>query len=176
MPIPDVSKSLTRSVLEVGPAVNFPERIKPHCLMGCIASQRDSISGRSNTAAKARRARVRCRYGPVCWAGTQTSRGIGSKSDRIDRAVAVHLPPILLRIARRFAAGFLPVSTACASKKKLGRPKVSPKIESAIRQHLAAGHGILEVAALVRRGKRHWAASEGRWLGSQPECRNAGSS
>ena len=71
--------------------------------MGCIASQRDPISGCSNASAKARRARVRCRYGPVCWAGTQTSRGIGSKSDRIDLAVAEHLPPIFLRIARRFS-------------------------------------------------------------------------
>ena len=75
--------------------------------MGCIASQCDPISGCSNAPAKARRARVRCRYGPVCWAGTQTSRGIGSKSDRIDLAVAEHLPPIFLRIARRFAAGIL---------------------------------------------------------------------
>jgi DNA invertase Pin-like site-specific DNA recombinase len=33
--------------------------------------------------------------------------------------------------------------------KKLGRPKVSPRIEAAIREHLSAGHGILKVAALV---------------------------
>jgi DNA invertase Pin-like site-specific DNA recombinase len=33
--------------------------------------------------------------------------------------------------------------------KKLGRPKVSPKIENAIRHHLSAGKGILKVAALV---------------------------
>ena len=33
--------------------------------------------------------------------------------------------------------------------KKLGRPKVSPKVEHAIRRHLRAGHGILKVAALV---------------------------
>ena len=33
--------------------------------------------------------------------------------------------------------------------KKLGRPKVSPKIEDAIRRHLSAGNGILKVAALV---------------------------
>jgi DNA invertase Pin-like site-specific DNA recombinase len=33
--------------------------------------------------------------------------------------------------------------------KKLGRPKVSPKMEDAIRRHLRAGHGILKVAALV---------------------------
>ena len=32
---------------------------------------------------------------------------------------------------------------------KLGRPKVSPKIENAIRTHLSAGKGILKVAALV---------------------------
>ena len=33
--------------------------------------------------------------------------------------------------------------------KKLGRPKVAPKIEQAIREHLSAGHGILKVAAMV---------------------------
>ena len=33
--------------------------------------------------------------------------------------------------------------------KRLGRPKVSPKIEDAIRRHLSAGKGILKVAALV---------------------------
>ena len=33
--------------------------------------------------------------------------------------------------------------------KRLGRPKVSPKIENAIRTHLSAGKGILKVAALV---------------------------
>jgi DNA invertase Pin-like site-specific DNA recombinase len=33
--------------------------------------------------------------------------------------------------------------------KKLGSPKVSPKIEDAIRRHLSAGNGILKVAALV---------------------------
>jgi DNA invertase Pin-like site-specific DNA recombinase len=33
--------------------------------------------------------------------------------------------------------------------KKLGRPKVSPKIEHAIRHHLSAGKGILKVAAMV---------------------------
>ena len=33
--------------------------------------------------------------------------------------------------------------------KKLGRPKVSPKVEEAIRMHLSAGNGILKVAALV---------------------------
>jgi DNA invertase Pin-like site-specific DNA recombinase len=33
--------------------------------------------------------------------------------------------------------------------KKLGRPKVSPKVEDAIRQHLSAGNGILKVAAIV---------------------------
>jgi DNA invertase Pin-like site-specific DNA recombinase len=32
---------------------------------------------------------------------------------------------------------------------KLGRPKVSPKIENAIRTHLRAGMGILKVATLV---------------------------
>src|SRR3984893_16943041 len=33
--------------------------------------------------------------------------------------------------------------------KKLGRPKVSHKVENAIRDHLRAGNGILKVAALV---------------------------
>jgi hypothetical protein len=33
--------------------------------------------------------------------------------------------------------------------KKLGRPKVAPKVENAIRTHLSAGMGILKVAALV---------------------------
>jgi DNA invertase Pin-like site-specific DNA recombinase len=33
--------------------------------------------------------------------------------------------------------------------KKLGRPKVSPKVEDAIGKHLRTGHGILKVAALV---------------------------
>ena len=33
--------------------------------------------------------------------------------------------------------------------KKLGRPKVSPKIANAIREHLSAGHGILKVATIV---------------------------
>jgi DNA invertase Pin-like site-specific DNA recombinase len=33
--------------------------------------------------------------------------------------------------------------------KQLGRPKVSPKVEDAIRKHLKAGNGILKVAALV---------------------------
>jgi DNA invertase Pin-like site-specific DNA recombinase len=32
---------------------------------------------------------------------------------------------------------------------KLGRPKVSPKVENAIRTHLSDGNGILKVAALV---------------------------
>ena len=31
--------------------------------------------------------------------------------------------------------------------KKLGRPRVSPKVENAIRVHLSAGNGILKVAA-----------------------------
>ena len=33
--------------------------------------------------------------------------------------------------------------------KKLGRPKVAPRVEDAIRSHLRAGNGILKVAALV---------------------------
>jgi len=32
---------------------------------------------------------------------------------------------------------------------RLGRPKVSPKVENAIRTHLSAGNGILKVAGLV---------------------------
>ena len=55
--------------------------------------------------------------------------------------------------------------------KKLGRPKVSPKIEKAIReqQHLSAGNGILKVAAMVgvgsgtvQRVKREMAVQVGR--------------
>jgi len=33
--------------------------------------------------------------------------------------------------------------------RKLGRPKVPPKVEDAIRTHLTAGNGILKVASLV---------------------------
>jgi DNA invertase Pin-like site-specific DNA recombinase len=33
--------------------------------------------------------------------------------------------------------------------KKLGRPKVAPNVEKAIREHLSAGNGILKVAALI---------------------------
>jgi DNA invertase Pin-like site-specific DNA recombinase len=33
--------------------------------------------------------------------------------------------------------------------KKLGRPRVSAKVETAIRTHLSAGNGILKVATLV---------------------------
>ena len=33
--------------------------------------------------------------------------------------------------------------------KKLGRPKVAPKIKDAIRRHLSTGNGILKAAALV---------------------------
>ena len=33
--------------------------------------------------------------------------------------------------------------------KRLGRPKVSPKVEAAIRTHLKAGNGILKVAKMV---------------------------
>jgi DNA invertase Pin-like site-specific DNA recombinase len=36
-----------------------------------------------------------------------------------------------------------------AQGKRLGRPKVSPKVEDAIRKHLNAGNGILKVAALA---------------------------
>ncbi len=48
--------------------------------------------------------------------------------------------------------------------KKLGRPKVSSKVENAIRKHLRAGNGILKVAALVgvgtvQRVKREMAAT-----------------
>jgi hypothetical protein len=52
-------------------------------------------------------------------------------------------------------------------KKTLGRPKVGPKVEEAIRDHLLAGHGILKVAKLlgvgsgtVQRVKRDMAATE----------------
>jgi DNA invertase Pin-like site-specific DNA recombinase len=44
---------------------------------------------------------------------------------------------------------------------KLGRPKVSPDIENAIRKHLTTGNGIFKVAALAgRRRERHGAAGE----------------
>ncbi len=33
--------------------------------------------------------------------------------------------------------------------KKLGRPRLSPKVENIIRTHLSAGNGILKVAALA---------------------------
>ena len=33
--------------------------------------------------------------------------------------------------------------------KRLGRPKVAPKVENAIRTHLSAGNGILKTAALI---------------------------
>ena len=33
--------------------------------------------------------------------------------------------------------------------KKHGRPKVAPNVETAIREHLSAGNGILKVAAIV---------------------------
>src|SRR4051794_19253823 len=36
-----------------------------------------------------------------------------------------------------------------AEGRKLGHPKVSPKVEDAIREHLTAGNGILKVAAMV---------------------------
>jgi len=36
-----------------------------------------------------------------------------------------------------------------AQGKKLGRPKVSNKVEEAVREHLSVGHGVLKVAAMV---------------------------
>ena len=42
--------------------------------------------------------------------------------------------------------------------KKLGRPKVSPKIEGTIRRHLSAGNGILKVGGAGRRRKWNCAA------------------
>ena len=50
--------------------------------------------------------------------------------------------------------------------KKLGRPKVSPKVENAIRTHLSAGNGILKVAAMVGAGAARCSGSRGRWRGS----------
>jgi DNA invertase Pin-like site-specific DNA recombinase len=51
---------------------------------------------------------------------------------------------------------------------KLGRPRVSPKVENAIRTHLSAGNGILKVAAMVgvgsgtvQRVKRELAGGDG---------------
>jgi DNA invertase Pin-like site-specific DNA recombinase len=52
-------------------------------------------------------------------------------------------------------------------KKTLGRPKIGSKVEEAIRQQLAAGHGILKIAQIVgcgsgtvQRVKREMAATE----------------
>jgi DNA invertase Pin-like site-specific DNA recombinase len=44
--------------------------------------------------------------------------------------------------------------------RKLGRPKVAPKVEDAIRNHLRAGNGILKVAALVGVGSVHRPAGQ----------------
>ena len=44
--------------------------------------------------------------------------------------------------------------------KRLGRPKVSAKVENAIRTHLSAGTGILKVAALVGVGSGTCATGE----------------
>jgi DNA invertase Pin-like site-specific DNA recombinase len=49
-------------------------------------------------------------------------------------------------IRRRVLAG---LDRVRQQGKKLGRPKVSPTIEDAIRRHLSAGHAILKVATLV---------------------------
>ena len=58
--------------------------------------------------------------------------------------------------------------------KKLGRPKVSPKTEGAIRQHLATGHGILKVAALVGVGSGTVQRVKREMAGELAGCRNAG--
>ena len=44
--------------------------------------------------------------------------------------------------------------------KRLGRPKVAPKVEDAIRRHLIAGNGILKVARDGRLREWHGAAGE----------------
>ena len=49
---------------------------------------------------------------------------------------------------------------------KLGRPKVSPKVEDAIRRHLRAGSGILKIAAMVGCGSGTCSGSSGRWRSS----------
>ena len=46
-------------------------------------------------------------------------------------------------------AGCSPLERVRQEGKKLGRPKVSPKVENAIRTHLGAGNGILKVATLA---------------------------
>jgi DNA invertase Pin-like site-specific DNA recombinase len=54
------------------------------------------------------------------------------------------------RSGRSFAAGsFAGLDRVRQQGKKLGRPKVSPKVEDAIRRRLSAGNGILKVAAAV---------------------------
>ena len=56
--------------------------------------------------------------------------------------------------------------------KKLGRPKVSPKIEDAIRERLSAGYGIPKVAALVGVGsgtvQREMTAQWRTWRNATP--------
>ena len=49
-------------------------------------------------------------------------------------------------IRSRVRAG---LDRVCQQGKKLGRPKVAPNLEKAIREHLSAGYGIFKVAALV---------------------------
>jgi DNA invertase Pin-like site-specific DNA recombinase len=54
--------------------------------------------------------------------------------------------------------------------KKLGRPKVSPKIEDAIRRHLSAGNGILKVAGMVGVGSGTVQRVKREMVGELPEA------
>ena len=49
-------------------------------------------------------------------------------------------------------AGCSPLERVRQEGKKLGRPKVSPKVENAIRTHLVARNGILKVTTLAGAG------------------------
>ena len=49
-------------------------------------------------------------------------------------------------------AGCSPLERVRQQGKRLGHPKVAPKVENAIRTHLGAGNGILKVATLAGTG------------------------
>ena len=49
-------------------------------------------------------------------------------------------------------AGCSPLERVRQQGKRLGHPKVAPKVENAIRTHLGAGNGILKVATLAGAG------------------------
>jgi DNA invertase Pin-like site-specific DNA recombinase len=58
--------------------------------------------------------------------------------------------------------------------KKLGRPKVPPNVEKAIREHLSDGHGILKVAALVGCGSGTVQRVKREMVGKLAEARLSG--